>query len=105
VHANIAGADRAEHRVGQRVQPDIGVGMADNAGAVRNFYAAHHQPVARPERVHVETLADADIAVPSCHQPLGGGKVAGGRHLEIVIAAGDDQRRDPGRFSDRGVVG
>ena len=96
MHADIAGADRAQHRVGQRVQADIGVGMADEAGVVRDRDAADADVVAGAEGMHVEALADPHIAEPRCEQPFGGGQVLGRRHLEIVLAAGD-QRRASGR--------
>ena len=105
MHADIAGSDRAEDRVGQRVQPDIGIRMTDDPGAVRDLDAAHHQAVAGPERVHVETLADTHITLPRRDQPLGRGEVIGRRHLQVRLAAGNDQRRDPGRLGDRGIVG
>src|SRR5688572_11111662 len=47
----IARADRAEHRVGEGMQPDIGIGMADQTLAVRHADAAQHHMVARPEPV------------------------------------------------------
>ena len=44
--ADVAGADRTQYRVGQRVQADIGVGMPDEALAVRNFDPADRHLVA-----------------------------------------------------------
>ena len=64
-----------------------------------------HDMIAGAEGVHVETLADADIALPRGEQPLGRGEILGGRHLQIVLAAVDDQRREARRLGDCGVVG
>ena len=71
MHADIAGADRAEHGVGQRVQAGIGVGMADQAMVVRHLDAAEPDMIARAEGVDIETLAGADIAEPRSDAPLG----------------------------------
>ena len=105
MHADIAGPDRSEQRVGQRVQPDIGVRMTGERLLVRDVDAADHDMVAGREAVHVEALPDADIAEPRGEQPLGRREVSRGRHLQIVLAAGDDDRRDAGGLGDRGVVG
>ena len=43
MHADIAGAERAEDRVGQRVKPDIGVGMADQTLARAARCTPHSQ--------------------------------------------------------------
>ena len=52
--ADVAGADRAQHRVGQRMQRHVGVGMPGERLAVRDGDAAQHHGVARAEAVHVE---------------------------------------------------
>ena len=62
MHADIAGRDRAEQRVCQRMQPDIGIGMTGEAAVVRDVDAADHDMIAGRETMHVETLPDADIA-------------------------------------------
>ena len=105
MHADVAGADRAEHRVGQRVQSDIGIGMSGKAHAVRDRDTAYPEMIARGEGVHVEALADADIALPGGEEALGRGKVLRSRNLQIVLAAVDDQRRQPRCLGDCGVVG
>ncbi len=105
MHADIAGADRAQHRVGQRMEADIGVGMADEGGVVRDFDAADENPVARPESVRVKPLPDAHIAPPRRDQPLGGGEVFRRRQLQIVLAAGDQQRGHAGRLGDCRIIG
>ena len=51
--ADIASADRAQHRIRDRVQRDIGIGMARQAVRVRNLYAAQPEVLALGEPVHV----------------------------------------------------
>ncbi len=52
--ADVAGADRPEQCVGQRVEPDVGVAVADQAVAMRHADAAQPQVVAGAEAVDVE---------------------------------------------------
>ena len=105
VHPDIAGADRSEQRISQRVQADIGVGMADEPGIMRDRDAADHDVIAGAERMHVETLADPDISGSRREQPLGRGEVLCGSHLQIVLASWDHDGRHPGRLGDCGIVG
>ncbi len=102
---DIAGADRPQERVGQRVQADIGIGMADKARVMRDRDAADHDVVAGAERMHVEALADPDIAEARGEEPLRRGEVLRGRHLQIVLAPLNHERRHPGGLGDRRIVG
>ena len=45
--ADVAGAERAEQRVGDRMQADVGIGMADQPQRVRQPHAEQHEAVAR----------------------------------------------------------
>ena len=72
---------------------------------VRDLDAAYPEMIARGEGVDIEALPDADVAEPGGEQPLGGGEILRRRHLQIVLAAFDDQRRHARRLGDRGVVG
>src|SRR6185369_9632695 len=56
--ADVAGAQRAEDRVGQRVKDDVGVAMAGKALVMRDLDAAEPQFPARGEGMDVETEAD-----------------------------------------------
>ena len=59
VAADVAGGDRAEHRVGHGVEGDVGVGMAGEAELVRDAHPAQDQrPIGR-EGVDVEAQAGA----------------------------------------------
>ena len=57
--ADIALGQRAVDRVAQRVDADIGVGMAGQARVVRHLDAAQHQLAAGRQHMHVEAGADA----------------------------------------------
>ena len=76
MRADIALGQRAVERVGQRVQPDIGVGMPREAALMRHPHAAQPDMIARAEAVHVEAVACADLACGHgvLHQPLGAGR-------------------------------
>src|SRR6185437_9970071 len=60
MHADVAGAERAQNRIGQGMQPDIGVGMADEALAMRELQPAQPEVIAGPEGMDIETLAGAE---------------------------------------------
>ena len=63
MHPDIAGADGAEHRVGQSVETDIGVGVTDEARLMRDVDCRRFERDPRAEGVHVEALTDANIAL------------------------------------------
>jgi len=56
-------------------------------------------------REHFFKAANANIALAPRNQAFGGGEIFCRRHLQIVLAAFDDERSQPRRFGDRGVVG
>ena len=62
--ADIAQGGGAQQRVGQRMQRHVGVGMPLQRAIVRQLEAAQPDAVAarRGESVHVETLADPQVA-------------------------------------------
>ena len=62
VHTDIAVGDRAEQSVGQRMQADIGIAVADELLLMRNEHAAQNHRIARPEGMHVVAGGDADRA-------------------------------------------
>src|SRR6516225_5639437 len=105
VHAYITGADGAEHGVGQGVETNIGIGMADETRLVRYLDAAYSNLVAGAESVYVEALTDANVAEPSRDQNLGDGEILCSRHLQIVLATFDHERSQSRRFGDRSVIG
>ena len=102
--ADIALGERAVNGVAQRVDADIGVGMPGEPAVMRHLDAAQDQAAALGQRMHVIAGADArdqrtqqDAFQP--HQILLVGQ------LDVVLGAGDQRDRVPGRFQDGGVVG
>ena len=69
VLADVAGADRAQHGVGQRMQRHVGVGMAGEGVRVRDGDAAQHHGVARAEAVHVEAEGGAGFHRDAAEDP------------------------------------
>ena len=61
MRADVALAERAVDRVGERVQRDVGVRMALELLVVRDEHAPEPDAVAGREGVNVEALADADL--------------------------------------------
>ena len=104
--ADIAGADRAEHRVGQRVQPDIGVGMPDEPlrrAALRTPHSMTCRP--GPNACTSKPCPTRMSASRAARSALGARQIFRRRHLEIVLIPGDQPRRQPGRLGDRRIVG
>ena len=68
VHAEVAERQRAENRIGNRMQQDVGVGMAVETALERDGDAADDQRAAGDQRMDVETAADTNRhrGVPSC---------------------------------------
>src|SRR3546814_15616311 len=64
--ADIACAQRSQNRIGQGVQPDIRVGMAEQALVMRYHDAAQGHMVAGTEAMHVEAGADPQFALGRC---------------------------------------
>ena len=68
---DIAHGERAIDRVAQRMEADIGVGMALKPAIMRHGHAAQHHVIARPEAVHVIAMTQPDIHLspPGCVRP------------------------------------
>src|SRR6516164_662415 len=60
--------------------------------------------IAGDERVDIEALTYADVALPVRNQPLGGGKIFRSRDLQVLFAPLDHQRNQTGRLRDRRVI-
>ncbi len=65
VHADVAQRQRAEDRVADRVEQDVGIGMPVETAIEGDRHAAQNEPASGDERVDVEAIADADAHVPS----------------------------------------
>ena len=99
--ADVAGAERAQDRVGQRVEDDVGVAVAGKALVVRDMDAAEPELAAGGEGVDVEAEADARAE----QRRLGAEEVGlEGQLLQRRIAL-DDGDREAGGARDLGVVG
>ena len=72
--ADIARAERAEERVGEGVEADVGIGMADQAEPVGQPHAEQHEALARGQPMDVEAEPGAR-AQRALEQALGAGKV------------------------------
>ena len=58
---NVAQARRPQHRIGDGVQQDIGVGMAQKASGVGNLDPTQNQLPSGHQSVHIPAFTDADI--------------------------------------------
>ena len=94
VAADVARADRAEERVGQRVQAHVRVGMAEQGLIMRHRHPAQHHLVAVAEPMHVEAEAGASLG-PARQQPLAAAKIVFRGHFQIVLVARQQYTRSP----------
>src|SRR5690242_3766008 len=101
--ADIAGAERAQDRIGERVKADIGIGMADEAALMREPDAAEPEMIAGAESVDVEALAGADIALARQQQTFRLRQILRRRHLEIGLAAFDQAHGEAGALGDGSI--
>ena len=93
--ADVAVADGAEQGVGQRVQGDVGVGMAFERVGVGDAHAAQPDMIAGREAVHVEALAGAHVAAGAACDWLGHGEVLRRGELAVGVAAGHQRDGRP----------
>ena len=84
--ADIACANRAEYGVGQRMQPGIGIGMADQALFMRHAHTAQHDVVARAEPMHIKA-GTCSCFTHHAQQSLRPLNIFGAGDLDIVLAA------------------
>ena len=102
--ADVAVGERAEHRIGQRVQRHVGVGMADDAAACGNAHAAQHHVVAVAERWTSKPDARAHVASAQ-RSALGAREIVGGGEFHVACLAFEHRHRHAGPFGERRVVG
>ena len=103
--ADIAVAERAEDRIGDRMAQHVGVGMADEALIVRNLDAAEPDMIAGPEGVDVIALARSHIFKRADEFGLGHGEILRSGDLHIGLLAFENINGMAGPFRDRRVVG
>ena len=82
--ADVAVGERTENGVDDRVQRDVGVGMAGEAALMLDPHAAEHDMVAVAEGMHVEAVAETEVS-EACDAPrLGLGEVVVGGELHVA---------------------
>jgi len=109
MQADVAIGERAEDRIGEGMERDVAVGMADDAPGMLDCDAAEHDLVARSEGVDVVARADPDVA----EGQRGLGQFTAIRHGEVLrcgdLDVGRVARHDPDGntrpLGDGGVVG
>ena len=106
VPAEVAQRERAEQRVGDRVQQHVGVAVAEQAALERNDDAAQHQRPAGDQRVHVEAVADAETHPEpfswAARIAAASARSCAKRDLDVLRAADDQPRpRQPARGGER----
>ena len=105
VLADVALGEGAIERVGERVERDVGVGMAAEPRDVGDANAAEPHGVAGREGVDVEALADPRLARVSPETRLGCDQILHCRHLEVGGVAFEHISRRARPFGDRDIVG
>ena len=107
MRADVAVPDRAENRIGQRMQPDIGVRMARERLVVRDADAVQPDVIAVGEGVDVEPVARPHVA--QCRQRAGkafaDGEIGRIGQLHIVGLSWKDEQGMTGPFGDRTIIG
>src|SRR5688500_15751756 len=68
VAPDVAQRERAEHRVAQRMDHNVAIGMRQHALRMRHAHATKHDVVARAEGMHVEAVADAEVGNGGAHR-------------------------------------
>ena len=82
--ADVAVGERAEDRVDQRMQRDVGVRMAGQPAVVRNLDAAEPDMIAVAEGVHVEAVAETQVRQARDPPRLGLGEILVGGELHVA---------------------
>ena len=87
MHADIAVGERAQDGVDQRMEHDVGVGMAGQAARMGDAHAAEHDVIAVAELVHIEADAGAHVAQGCELGRLGAGEIVLGGELHVCRLA------------------
>ena len=88
------------------MEPDIGIGMTNQACAVRDFDPANHNPVTGAEGVNVKAWPDPYVAVAARRS----NRSAAARSDAVVtfrlsLISGDQEGRQPRGFGNRRIIG
>ena len=103
--ANVAVRQRAEDRVGERMECNVGIGMTDEAAGMGHLDTAQGDESPIAETVDVETAADPNASVAARKDRFCPGKIVGGRHFEIILRPLNQHDIETRTFGDRSVVG
>ena len=102
--ADIARADGAQDGVGQRMQADIRIGVADQAMIVGDGDAAKHDPLARPKTVNVKAVTHPDIHTRGEQLP-GAMQIGFRRHFEILLVTAHQGDGEASCLCHRRIIG
>ena len=95
---DILGGNGPQDRVGQGMQPDIGVRMADQPMVVGNPNPAQHHMVAGAEAMNIESRSCPRFHRVSSKQPRGKIEILGRGDLDVVPFASNQRHRKAGVF-------
>ena len=101
---DIAIGHRAINRVAQRMNADIGIGMAVKAEIMRHVDAAEDEFAAFSEHMHVKASADTGFHHGG-ENPFEPQPVFGVGEFDVVVMPRHQRHCMPSRFQDRGVIG
>ena len=102
---DVALGERAEHRVDQRMQSDVGIRVAGDPARMRNAYAAEHDVIALDKGVHVEAVPGAHVGERRHAQGFGADEIVAGGQLHVAGLALEHGDALSGPFGKRGIVG
>ena len=91
MHADVAEARGAQHRIAERVQHHVAVAVRDHTARVRNAHAAEDHRVTGSEGMYVESRTDAHQTFSRSRSQNGAGEqqIVRGRHLDVIRSARD----------------
>ena len=102
---DVAVGERAEHRVRQRVEAHVGIGVTGEAVFVCDLHARQHHVVAGRESVDIESGAGADVGKRLGLFCLEARKIFRRRELEVARLAVEYRDLEACPFGKRRVVG
>ncbi len=102
--ADVAGTDGAQDCIGQGMEADVSVGMADQPLIVGHRDTAEHDLAAGTKAMNVETVTGPDID-GGRKQLLGTAQIGLGRHLEILLGSFNQRHCEARSLGHRRIVG
>ena len=102
---DVALGERAEHRVDQRMQGNVGIRVAGDPARMRNAHAAEHDVIALDKGVHVEAVPGAHVGERRHAQGFGADEIVAGGQLHVAGLALEHGDALSGPFGERSIVG